>query len=130
MKKTLSLILVLLLSFSGIIGSSCAKNKGPNSIVVESTYNNLKVMQEGEYLPLGQKIDVVTHKGDTESGQLIITPKKDVDAYFLNVSDLKLQGNESVTFSKDNIQVYIQKYSRKNSCTLKLARGIHVMVGL
>lgn len=110
MKKTLSLILVLLLSFSGIIATSCNQNKGPNNIVVQSTYNTLKVMQEGEYLPLGQKIDVVTHKGDTESGQLIITPEKDVDGYVLHVSDLKLQGNENVIFSKDNIQVYIQKY--------------------
>ncbi len=110
MKKILSLILVLLLSFSGIIGSSCAKGKGINNITVQSTYNTLKVMQEGEYVPLGQKIDVLTHKGDTESGQLIITPEKDVDSYVLNVSDLTLQGKENIKFLKENVQVYIQKY--------------------
>lgn len=64
MKKTLSIMLILLLSFSAALGSSCQGKKEPNTVVVQSTYNNLKVMQEGEYIALGQKINVVTHKGD------------------------------------------------------------------
>ena len=112
MKKSSSIFLAMLLSVS-IPLSACSKKDTDDSVgavAVQSTYNTLKVMQTAEFPALGQRLDVCMAKGETEGGQLIVTPEKDVKSVSLSVSDLRLKTDESVVFSKENIQVYFQKY--------------------
>ena len=112
MKNGIKNIMVALMLFNCVFGFSCNDTAAsiPGNVVVSSTYNTLKVMQSGDYVPLGQKLDVIMYKGETESGQLIITPEKDIKSYELITEDLRLENDASVSFSKDKVKVYDQKY--------------------
>ena len=89
--------------------SACADSPLENEIEVWSTYNTLKVMQDyGDYPDLGAKINVSLAMGETEGGQIIITPKLDVSSYSLEIGELSdTNGN---VFPAKNINIYVQKY--------------------
>lgn len=83
---------------------------GENNIELSVTYGTLKVMQDGAFENLGQKLSVFAAKNETESGQLIVKPERNVANLRLLVSDLTLKGDSSVKFPKENVTVYFQKY--------------------
>lgn len=69
------------------------------------------LISKTEYASIAEtKLDIQTGKAEYESGQIIVTATHNVKSYDLELSDLTLEGNASVTFSKENIQVYNQKY--------------------
>ncbi len=55
-------------------------------------------------------VNVQMGKAEYESAQIIMSAIEDIGAYELTVSDLSLQGNESVKFSANNVTVYNQRY--------------------
>ena len=54
-------------------------------------------------------VNLTMARGEYESSQIIITPKKDVKAYDVKVNDLTLVGGTD-KFPKENISVYHEKY--------------------
>ena len=80
---------------------------GENNIELSVTYGTLKVMQDGAFENLGQKLSVFAAKNETESGQLIVKPERNVANLRLLVSDLTLKGDSSVKFPKENVTVCI-----------------------
>jgi hypothetical protein len=86
---------------------ACSKKAG--DIRVWSTYNTLKVLRDGgEYPDLGASLSVSAARGETEGGQLILTPKKDLAAFDLTLSDLV--SADGALFSAENVEVYVQRY--------------------
>lgn len=66
---------------------------------------------KAEYASIAETaLDIQTGKSEYESGQIIITATRDIKSYDLELSDLTKEGDSSVTFSKENIAVYNQKY--------------------
>ncbi len=111
MKNVIKRILTLCLIACIALGAASCSGKSPeNEIKVVSAYNTLKVMQTGDFPDLGRSMEVLMVKGETESGQLIVTPEKDVKDLSLNVSELKMKENAAVTFPTEQIRVYFQKY--------------------
>lgn len=111
MNKVIKRFFVLCLTVCMVFGAtSCAKTQSENTINIASTYNTLKVMQTGDYVSLGRKIEILMVRGETESGQLIVTPEKDISDLSLNVSELKMKENAAVTFPAEQIKVYFQRY--------------------
>ncbi len=120
MKKKLSLLLVAFMGAFALTTTACKKETDVgNTIEVAGTYNTLKVHREGEYVDLGQRLDVAMVKNETEGAQLIVTPEKDVKSLVVNVSPLVLTTDNSVTIPTDDITVYFQKYVYVTSKTNK-----------
>ena len=118
--KNLIAVLLVFLFFGNFV--ACTKgDKGENIIKIGSTYNTYKVMREPEFEfeDLGEKIDVFMAKGETEGGQIIVTPERDVKEIFLHTSDLTLMEDPSVKFPADQIKVFFQKYIEITSKTAK-----------
>lgn len=55
-------------------------------------------------------LNVKTGRSEYESAQIIMTAKKDIKHYDLQISDLVLTTDSTVTFSAKNIEVYNQHY--------------------
>lgn len=78
-------------------------------VEVWSTYNTLKVMQEKTgYKKLDAKLNVKLCQGETEAGQLMITPSRKVNSFELIKADLTNENGDK--FGIDNIGVYVQRY--------------------
>lgn len=110
-RKIFGLLLaaVLGLGMLGVAGCKKPKDEGGDDVRIWSTYATRKVMQSfGEYDDLGAKLDVLMAKGETEGAQLVITPSGDVKSAVLKKADLK--ADDGTVFSKDAIDVYMQKY--------------------
>ena len=109
LKKSLNIVLSLTIAVASIISSLTGCNGGNNEVQIKSTYNTYKVMQNDfNFTDLGAKIDVSMARGETEGAQLIITPKKDVKKYNVEISELS-DGNGNV-IPVSNIDVFVQKY--------------------
>ncbi len=79
------------------------------NVEVWSTYSTLKVMQQKhDYQKSDAKLSVELAKGETESGQLVLTAKKAVKSFELIKAELKNADGDS--FGLDNIKVEVQKY--------------------
>lgn len=117
-----SLLLTFCLLISGV-GCENGGGSGSKNGEVEfwSTYSTQKIMQDQyEYyddVRLSPKIQVDAAMNEYESAQLIMTARSDVGAYTVELNDLKLQGEESTTFSKENVSVYNQKYIEVTTIT-------------
>jgi len=78
-------------------------------VEIWSTYNTYKVMQDDhDAVSLGEKIEVSLCKGETEGGQIILTPNGNVGNYNVGLSQLKTASG--ALFPMDNVKVYVQKY--------------------
>ena len=124
-KKVLSRIMSLCLSFMlafAFVGCDDAntENSGTapdvdnpvldNNVAIWSADISDKILQDKKYnySAHGKSYDITMVKGETEGGQLIITPEKAVKNYSLTLNDLKdAKGN---VLSKDCFKVYNQKY--------------------
>ena len=79
------------------------------SVEVWSTYSTLKVMQQKHDYKKGEaKLSVSLAKGETESGQLVLTANKAVKSFELIASDLKNEHGDK--FGVENIKIEVQKY--------------------
>lgn len=72
-------------------------------------------------------IKVSAARAEYESGQLIITPEKDIKSYDVIVNDLNHNSKSGVIFSKSNINVYNQKYIyiSRITTTIKVPTGYY-----
>lgn len=103
-KRALTIIVASTMSVS-----FAACKGGENNVRIGSTYNTLKILQDDmNYPDLGQKLSISMAKGETEGAQLIVTPQKNVASYSIEVSDLTGEGG--ATISKDNVEIFVQKY--------------------
>ncbi len=114
--KKITLAFCLLLMCSTVITPflSCGKKSG--KVDIWSTYNTLKVMQNyGEYPHFEAKIDISLAKGETEGAQIVITPKKDVKSYSMEIQELTDGKGNSI--KKEQIEVYKLAYIHVTSKT-------------
>ena len=90
-----------------LIGRESAFADG--SIDVWSTYATLKVMQQKHDYQKGEaKLSVSMAKGETESGQLVLTANKAVKSFELVAADLENEHGDK--FGVENVQIEVQKY--------------------
>lgn len=66
----------------------------------DAQYNDVKM----------QSLSVKTGKAEYESAQIVMSPTRNISGYELELSDLVLEGDSTVKFSADNIEVYNQRY--------------------
>lgn len=119
MKRIIAFALAVVLLGTAV---SCTdKKQEEKDIKISSTYNTLKVMQEKGFAfdDLGQRLDVFMARGETEGGQIIITPEKKISDIVVHTTDLALSTDPEVKFSKENIKVYFQKYIEISTKTAK-----------
>lgn len=110
MMKKVSMVLAVLLSLTAALtGCNPAPSVPEQNIEIWSTYNTQKVMRDREYDGERQNaaIDILMALGETEGGQIIVTPTADVSSYEVTVTDL-LCGSERIA-AKD-IEILVQKY--------------------
>lgn len=71
-----------------------------------------KIMRDTDYSSRhgDSVLQIAVFRNEYEAGQIIITPKEDIKAYTLEMSDLSLETDTSVKLSKDNFAAYNQKY--------------------
>ena len=103
--------------------SGCGKTGGGESGTPDSSTSPAEVW----YAPATQKIradlddaqyddvkmqsfGVKTGKAEYESAQIVMSPLRNIANYELQLSDLTLEGDPTVKFSADNIEVYNQRY--------------------
>ena len=107
-KRVLALSTALFCTASAI-GLSACKKEADGSVQIRSAYSTLKVMQsDTDFVSGDANINVQLAKGETESGQLILTAQGDVGAFELIESDLSLA--DGTKFGLDNIDINVQKY--------------------
>ena len=119
MRKKLSLILAMLLSF-GIVGCNDKDNNPTNDVaygslsdaVLWGTTATEKILQDvnGIYDDVKTEaiISVDAAKGEYESKQIIISAKDKKLVY--TVETFELQNADGEKFSKENIEVFHEKY--------------------
>ncbi len=118
LKKVISLILGCILSLFCVTLFGCNNESAEEYGQVWSALSTEKYMQsyseDSEMLQKSKmgktqaKLDFVGIKNETQSSQLMITAKKDIKGFDLKVADLTTANG--VTFSKDNIKVYAERY--------------------
>ncbi len=107
--RTVALVTAMLTALSTPGIAACSEKKGTGSVTVQSVYPTFKVMQNATEFAAGEaKLDVQLAKGETESGQLILTANGDVSSYELIASDIKNENGDA--FGLDNIEVDVQYY--------------------
>ena len=85
---------------------------------VWSTYSTLKVTQEQEeFEKFSAHIEVYAGKGETESAQIIITPKTNIKSVTVSLNDLTNDSGDK--FEKENVEVFWQKYIKIEQKTTK-----------
>ncbi|MCQ2449130.1 MAG: DUF4091 domain-containing protein [Clostridia bacterium] len=98
-------------------GGQKAAEKGGE--LLWSAYSTVKVLQNKKekdyYEHLKGEINVSLCKAETEDGQIIISPNKDIKSFELKTADLKDKNGN--VFAKENISVFVQKYITVTSNT-------------
>lgn len=119
LKRTAALLICLLMltqlaacgedGNGGITGKPAGKGNVADYVTVWSAPSTVKIDQnDTAYTPKGEaKLTYYTVKNEYENYQLMLTAAKDVNAYYLESSDLKCGEN---VLSKENITVYNEKY--------------------
>lgn len=120
-KKLLGIILSGLLLFSSVsfFGCSNENNDGKNQYAqvwsalstekyMQSYLENSEMISKQRMGKTEAKLDFVGIKNETQSLQLMITAKKYIKGYNLEVADLKT--SDGTVFSKNNIKVYAERY--------------------
>ena len=106
-------------ALTAFIGVSCAKgpadsakDTAENVVNIWGTYATEKVLQnvQGIYddIALDAKVDVGACRGEYESAQIIISPKRDVKAWSAKSSNLT--SASGAVFSSGNIELRAEKY--------------------
>lgn len=114
--KLLVFLLTLLLSATAF-GFNNRAGANPKADVY-STYSTLKVTQEQEnFEKFSAHIEVYAAKGETESAQIIITPKTNIKSVTVSLSDLIKDNGQK--FDKENVNVFWQKYIEIEQKTTK-----------
>ncbi len=101
--------------------SSCGTTESPANSVADyvdvwTTYGISKILQnqrteaEATYYDLGDSLQISMMRGETEGGQIVLSAKRNVSEYTLEVADLS-DGNGNV-ISADQIEVFHTKYIR------------------
>ena len=111
--SVISLVLSLVLVFSV---AGCADNKdtskiNPSDIDVWAAPNTQKIFQDSDYAEESRspaEINLSAFKNESESAQLVFTPKVDISSYDVELSDLKSGSN---VLKAENVSVYNQKYA-------------------
>ena len=114
-KKIILIFLSILIVLPSFVFTACSSK---NEVDICSTYSTLKVMQEQtDFEKFSPSIEVYAAQGESESSQIIITPKKNVKSVSVSLSDLKSETN--VVYSKENVEVLWQKYIEVEQKTTK-----------
>lgn len=112
MKKTVSCILSAAALFSLCLTGCNRENPETAEFEIWSTYATAKVGQSalnnGNFVKEGAKFDVQMMKNETEGGQIVITPDRNVKSFDLEICDLKTEDGKILPASQ--IDVYQQKY--------------------
>lgn len=116
-KKIIALSLATLLCSSLVLASGCAENEEKGTLAkVWSAYSTEKYMQsymEGheKLSQMGKteaKLDFVGMRGETQAMQLMISANEYIKGFDLDSVDLKME--DGTVLSKENIDVYAEKY--------------------
>ena len=75
-----------------------------------ATQKVLRDRDDYDSLKTAAKMEIETARNEYESAQIILSALGKVDAYTVTLSDLVLEGGDTV-YAKENITVYNQKYS-------------------
>ncbi len=111
MKKRIFSAWLMLAVYLGAFAYGCGgkKEDGTFKGEIRSTYATYKLMQnDQDFVSLGEQLTVDMVKNETEGGQLVITPERNVKEYTVVTHDLK-KANGTV-FPKSQIQAYVQTY--------------------
>ena len=111
-------IMAMLTTFSA---AGCNLGGGGHSSSVEplegyevwgapATQKVLRDRDDYDSLKTAAKMEIETARNEYESAQIILSALGKVDAYTITLSDLVLEGGDTV-YAKENITVYNQKYS-------------------
>lgn len=115
--KTLKKLFCALLSIMMLVGTSC-NNDAPvasitsDDVEVWTAPATEKILQNQDLyddMKSEKAISLLMAKNEYESGQVIITAKKDVAYYDISVSDLVMAGTNN-KIKRENITVYNEKY--------------------
>lgn len=109
-KKTIvlwSLIITLLIVF---VGCNNTPNQGENDINIWTYTTAERILQDKDYSDFvkGSTLSISAVQNENESGQIILSPEKDVSSYIIETSDLV--NSSGIRLSKENFTVYNQKY--------------------
>lgn len=108
--QVLLFLCIMIVSIS-VATSNFVSASEKNDVEVWSTYSSKKIMKDKIYEDdekLEPKLQISMAKNEIEGGQLIITPKYDVNSYNITTTDLvNTQGDKIL---KDQIKIYNQKY--------------------
>lgn len=100
---------------SALLLTSCAGDPDtedlfvPGEVKLWTAYGTEKIIQDKTYERDSSTLVIKAFKNEYESGQIILTPDYDVREYTIALSDLTCGEN---TLSKDNFEIYNQKYIR------------------
>lgn len=119
MKKRIVACLAAAVSLSTLFIGACENGIGTaknQQLKIWSAPSYIKVMQEIDYSQEdefqmyynNEAFEVFAFRNEKEGGQLLLSSSADVDAYNLQLSDLKTQDGK--VFSKDAVAVYHMKY--------------------
>ncbi len=105
-KKTLLTLVIFMYIFS----AACKDNSSlPDSDVeIWGASSHEKILQDGNYNKMPAEINVSAAKGETEGGQIIITPHCNVEKVEVTLNNLTTKDGD--VFDKRSINVYYQKY--------------------
>ena len=84
-----------------------------------------KILQGTDYTDRysSKTLEIAAFRSESEAGQIIITPEKDVEEYTVELSDLVLTSDSSVKLSKDNFEIFHQKYVNLTVIKATVATG-------
>ncbi len=121
MKKKINCLAVTALAVAmSFVATACKPTEvnTPGEVNLFSTYITQNVMQDikvKEEVKLPAKFSFVAGKGEVEAAQLVMEATKAVSDYTFSVSDLTNENGD--TFSKENFEVFNQKYIEVKSGT-------------
>ena len=110
--------------------TGCSKDNKVQMKDVElwSALNTQNVMRE-DPIPKDAKLSLSMEgmKGETESIQLMITPKNDVASYHVEVSDLTT--SDGAVISAEHIEVFAERYIETKASSMKMPKTTYMYVG-
>ena len=114
LKTVKRLISVFLVSVFVFTISSCKSEQNEidtkENVIVWATEGTRKILQEVDYSSLHDKktLEIKAFRNEFEAAQIIITPNENIENYSISLADLKNEQGD--VLSKDNFQIYHEKY--------------------
>lgn len=123
-----SILVVSLLMPIGIAGCSKESKVQMKDVELWSATNTQNIMRD-DPIPEEAKLSLSMEgmKGETESTQLMITPKNNVSSYHVEVSDLKTDKGDVI--SSENIEVFAEHYVETKNSSMKTPKTTYMYVG-